>query len=584
MNRYRIMIVDDDPDIRFVLQNLLSLNFETVGAENGLDALEKVERYEPDLMLLDVNMPVMNGFRCCQGVRRHPQYHDIPVFFLSGYGDRSNYAEAYASGATVYLEKPLNVQQLIQVIEEHFTKRGRPAAAKTFSLDELERVDRTPLHPATQTDFGDGEITQVPILPPEVISASPSRGEPVEQSDAGVPETSVKRRRVFGRGAMQKREQGPTDPDTVREVVAEASPRTVPEAAPSAPSLVDKPTGPLPPPQPSPVPPELSPAEPTIKPCAEPSEPIEPIELTPRYGRVVQSRPVAGPGRLRDMMDHKETSGQKQEDGKQVSLPPAPPAIKPMISEAGAFVKSPLPPSPPAPLPRSPAFPAAPPPPAPPSARVAVPAAAAAAVPSQTKEPAAQPRVMVVNHDTKELVPLAKGIRGVGEFMPLEETGEAIEHIARFQPDVVICPISMKDWDGLQVFEMLRGNARLSHIQVVFLADPREDPVRRTAAERRSGLPLLTRPLQPARVREVLDQVIRQPGFVVRHKRATYGEFVRDVLKKIEKEKENRRRLKEQEAHIQHLSGWAQFLSTELKDYKPPAPAGSSSLRTYYLP
>lgn len=576
MNRYRVMIVDDDPDIRFVLQNLLSLSFETVGAENGLDALEKVERYEPDLMLLDVNMPVMNGFRCCQGVRRHPQYHDLPVFFLSGYGDRAKYAEAYASGATVYLEKPLDVQQLIRLIEEHFTKRGLPAGSKTFSLDELEKVDKTPLHPATEATVSGTEITQVPLDLPAERAAPPAKAAGKEPEPETVVETPGKRRRVFGRGAAQAPEPLPAAPETLRETPPEtpAEIEVSPKAEVPLPGIAEVSASPL-------ATPPLSPPPPAVVP--PPVEMPEPTELTPRYGRIAKPRPVAGPGELRRMLDRPEPPVQKEKEMKKQAAPPAPaaPPLEMKPAEAGAFVKPPAPPIPPAPAPPAPArvAPAAA-VPAPPPARRAAPAAA----PRQVKEAQPVPRVMVVNHDSKELVPLAEGVRGLGEFMPLEETGEAIEHIARFQPDMVICPIGMKDWDGLQVFDMLRGNARLSHIQVVFLADPREDPVRRAAAERRSGHPLLTRPLQPARIREVLEQVIRQPGFVVRQKRATYGEFVRDVLKKIEKEKENRRRLKEQEAHMQHLSGWAQFLSTELKEFKPPPAPESGSLRTYYLP
>jgi CheY-like chemotaxis protein len=546
MNRYRVMIVDDDPDIRFVLKNLLSMNFETVGAENGLDALEKVERYEPDLMLLDVNMPVMNGFRCCQGVRRHPQYHDLPVFFLSGYGDRANYAEAYASGATVYLEKPLDVRQLIRMIEEHFAKRGGTVAAKTFSLEELEKVDRTPLHPATETIGGGDEDTQPPAATQREESVPPTL---LSEQQTAV-EKHAKQRRVFGRGAAQKPQEAPRKPDTIREIVPEAD--SEPAAQAVAPPCVSTPLEDKPSREPS----HPQPPEPPDKPSGIPPEPIE---LTPRYGRVLQPRPIAGPGRLQSVPDRQQPAGQRKEQPKPTPLAPAGPPVEPKPAEAAVRLKPPPPPPPP------------PSPPAPPA-------------PPQENKPPIPPRVMVVNHDSKELVPLAEGVRGLGEFMPLEETGEAIEHIARFQPDMVICPIGMKDWDGLQVFDMLRGNARLSHIQVVFLADPREDPVRRAAAERRCGHPLLTRPLQPARIREVLEQVIRQPGFVVRQKRATYGEFVRDVLKKIEKEKENRRRLKEQEAHMQHLSGWAQFLSTELKEFKPPPAPESGSLRTYYLP
>ncbi len=67
-------------------------------------------------------------------------------------------------------------------------------------------------------------------------------------------------------------------------------------------------------------------------------------------------------------------------------------------------------------------------------------------------------RVMIVDDDSD--------IPARGEFMPLEDPVQAIQDIARFQPDVVICPIAIPGWDGLQLVGMLRGNPRLAHIQV----------------------------------------------------------------------------------------------------------------------
>ena len=191
---------------------------------------------------------------------------------------------------------------------------------------------------------------------------------------------------------------------------------------------------------------------------------------------------------------------------------------------------------------------------------------------------------MVVDSDARELVAFAEGIRARGEFMPLEDPVQAVEHIARFQPDVVICPIAMPGWDGLQLIEMLRGNPRLAHIQMAFLAGALDDPPLRQFAEHESRRPLLNRPVTPEAVAALLEQILSAPGFVVREKRTTYGEFVRDVLKRIEQQKESRRRRKEREAHLQHLSGWAQFLAREMKE--PHAPGGKVAGRTardYYL-
>lgn len=496
MDTFRVMIVDDDPDIRFVLANLLKPRFEVVEAENGLDALEKVERYQPDLMLLDVGMPIMNGFQCCEGVRRHPQYQRLPVFFLSGYSDRDTYAEAYGSGATAFLEKPVDTSQLNGLIETHIRERKTQPNEKTFTVEELHVVDRTPLRQsgAPVPRPGPSLSPHLGKTPPEPESTTGPR------SSAGKPST---RRRVFGRGS-----QGTPSPPT-------------PPAS--------QPPQPAPPPAP-----------------AAPPEELQPPPIEPRYGRVDQPRPVAGPASRRK---NRTSASPSPETG----AAPVPPTI------ARENVASPPPASGPAP-PVSPS-------------------------PNGTKpEPPVQPRVMVINSDPKDMVEFARAVQVRGEFMPLEDPVEAIELVARFQPDIVLCPVRMKGWEGLDFIQMIRTNPRLAHIRVVFSAEPGEDPARRRVAEQESGFSLIDRPPAGERISELLDRVMSAPGFVVRVKRATYSEYVRDVIRKIDSQKESRRRLREREAHQRHMAGWSKFLATELKDCQTQGNAvAESRIRDYYL-
>ncbi|MBM3333508.1 response regulator, partial [Candidatus Sumerlaeota bacterium] len=71
---FRIMVVDDEADVRAVLRLALAPKFEVVEAHDGLDALEKLERSEPDFMVLDVMMPLMDGFQVCRVVRKNPRF------------------------------------------------------------------------------------------------------------------------------------------------------------------------------------------------------------------------------------------------------------------------------------------------------------------------------------------------------------------------------------------------------------------------------------------------------------------------------------------------------------------------------
>jgi CheY-like chemotaxis protein len=152
VSKYRVMVVDDDADVRFVVTSLLSLDFETVQATNGLDALEKFERYEPDLLLLDVTMPIMNGFQCCRAVRKREDYTDLPVFFLSAMSDPKVLAEAKESGATDYVEKPFDTKALIDRIREHLYGQRIPPRMKLFTMREIEKIDATPLTAASRDE------------------------------------------------------------------------------------------------------------------------------------------------------------------------------------------------------------------------------------------------------------------------------------------------------------------------------------------------------------------------------------------------------------------------------------------------
>ncbi|MRR30105.1 response regulator, partial [bacterium] len=86
MSRYRILVVDDDEEIRRVLKLTLSTRYEVVEACDGLDALSKLEDYEPDFAIIDIMMPLMDGFQLCEAIRRHKSFKVMQVMFLSAHG------------------------------------------------------------------------------------------------------------------------------------------------------------------------------------------------------------------------------------------------------------------------------------------------------------------------------------------------------------------------------------------------------------------------------------------------------------------------------------------------------------------
>lgn len=108
-----ILIVDDDPIVRFMLtQFLLSKSFIVNEASSGDHALEKLQSIRPDLILLDVNMPGIDGMETCQHIRTDPNFQLIPIIMITGVEDIESITRAFASGATDFITKPINLTML----------------------------------------------------------------------------------------------------------------------------------------------------------------------------------------------------------------------------------------------------------------------------------------------------------------------------------------------------------------------------------------------------------------------------------------------------------------------------------------
>ncbi|MBD3183776.1 response regulator [Candidatus Poribacteria bacterium] len=109
-----ILIVDDEPAVLNVLESLLSSQgYNLISATTGKEALEKAEEKSPDLILLDVMMPDVNGFEVCRSLRANPIIAEIPVIILTGLGDRESKLKGIESGADDFLTKPFDRTELI---------------------------------------------------------------------------------------------------------------------------------------------------------------------------------------------------------------------------------------------------------------------------------------------------------------------------------------------------------------------------------------------------------------------------------------------------------------------------------------
>ena len=116
-DRAKILLVDDEPDIVDTIQcRLEANNFDVVTASNGQEGLEKASDEQPDLILLDTNMPVMNGHEMLEHIKKHPDLKAIPVIMCTALCEAHDIAAASAYGIADYVTKPFDYTDLIEKI------------------------------------------------------------------------------------------------------------------------------------------------------------------------------------------------------------------------------------------------------------------------------------------------------------------------------------------------------------------------------------------------------------------------------------------------------------------------------------
>ena len=124
MSRYHILCVEDEELSQEVLVEFLSDldNVEISTANGGLACLESVKNNRPDLILLDIKMPIMNGFEVCKILKASAETVDIPVIFLSGLAGDNEFNEAMLCGGEGYLTKPFSMTELLSVVTMQMKK------------------------------------------------------------------------------------------------------------------------------------------------------------------------------------------------------------------------------------------------------------------------------------------------------------------------------------------------------------------------------------------------------------------------------------------------------------------------------
>jgi signal transduction histidine kinase len=128
INKSLILLVDDIPDNIQLLGKLLNSRYRTSFAKDGEQALTLVKKIRPDLILLDILMPEMNGFEVCRRLKACSETKDIPVIFLTALTNHEDITEGFRVGGVDYVKKPFQVEELLARVETHISLQNAKKA------------------------------------------------------------------------------------------------------------------------------------------------------------------------------------------------------------------------------------------------------------------------------------------------------------------------------------------------------------------------------------------------------------------------------------------------------------------------
>ena len=175
----RLLVVDDEPNLLTAIAAVLrGKGFEVTTARNGKDALLQIARQLPDLIVSDVRMPVMDGYRLARQLRAAPHTKLIPIVFLTAKDETEDRIEGFQSGVDVYLTKPFEPDELIAVIQNILTRVERTRTAITTLVGSEE--------PAETIFVRDEELTDAEWRVAELVARGYSNKEIAVELDLSI--------------------------------------------------------------------------------------------------------------------------------------------------------------------------------------------------------------------------------------------------------------------------------------------------------------------------------------------------------------------------------------------------------------
>ncbi|MDH4157822.1 MAG: response regulator [candidate division Zixibacteria bacterium] len=122
----KVLVVDDEPEITEIVETFLSEAGYKVTVENSSNkAIEKARAIKPDVILLDIMMPGVDGYDICQELKRDPEFTTVPIIFLTGKDRNDDMGRSFKSGGDMFIKKPFSCERLLEIVNIVLMSTGK---------------------------------------------------------------------------------------------------------------------------------------------------------------------------------------------------------------------------------------------------------------------------------------------------------------------------------------------------------------------------------------------------------------------------------------------------------------------------
>ena len=128
-----ILIIDDDIEILNALRILLEPKYKIMTISESLKVMGTLEDFQPDLIILDADLPLINGPNLCLRIKRIAKFKEIPIIFISAHTNGYFKKKSIEAGAEAYIEKPFDYEKFVETIDEFFSLQNKKYSSKKSS-------------------------------------------------------------------------------------------------------------------------------------------------------------------------------------------------------------------------------------------------------------------------------------------------------------------------------------------------------------------------------------------------------------------------------------------------------------------